>query len=137
MPRRTRSPFSRRSTPLPRFKISNSTYSAEYGRSSGSIVNVATRSGTNGFHGEAFDYLRNNYFDARNYFNRKPNPQNSFIRNNFGGAFSGPIWKDHTFFFLSYEGLRQHQALLFNGNVLSPASARRLRTARPGRTMLS
>ena len=102
-------------------KISNSTYSAEYGRSSGSIVNVATRSGTNAFHGEAFDYLRNNYFDARNYFNRKPNPQNSFIRNNFGGAFSGPILKDKIFFFLSYEGLRQHQALLFNGNVLSPA----------------
>src|SRR6201996_1832039 len=101
-------------------KISNSTYSAEYGRSSGSIVNVATRSGTNAFHGEAFDYLRNNYFDARNYFNRKPNRQNSFIRNNFGGAFSGPILKDRIFFFLSYEGLRQHQSLLFNGNVLSP-----------------
>jgi Carboxypeptidase regulatory-like domain len=101
------------------FKISNSTYSAEYGRSSGSIVNVATRSGANSFHGEAFDYLRNNYFDARNYFNRKPARQNSFIRNNPGGAFSGPIWKDHTFFFLSYEGLRQHQALLFNGNVPS------------------
>jgi hypothetical protein len=103
------------------FKISNSTYSAEYGRSSGAIVNVATRSGTNSFHGEAFDYLRNNYFDARNYFNRKPAQQDSFIRNNPGGAFSGPIWKDHTFFFLSYEGLRQHQGLLFNGNVLSPA----------------
>jgi hypothetical protein len=103
------------------FKISNSTYSAEYGRSSGSIVNVATRSGANSFHGEGFDYLRNNYFDARNYFNRKPALQNSFIRNNFGGAFSGPVWKDHTFFFLSYEGLRQHQALLFNGNVPSPS----------------
>lgn len=103
------------------FKISNSTYSAEYGRSSGSIVNVATRSGTNTFHGEAFDYLRNNYFDARNFFNRKPARQNAFIRNNFGGAFSGPVWKDRTFFFLSYEGLRQEQSLLFNGNVLSPA----------------
>jgi hypothetical protein len=103
------------------FKISNSTYSAEYGRSSGSIVNVATRSGTNSFHGEGFDYLRNNYFDARNYFNREPARQNSFIRNNFGGAFSGPVWKDHTFFFLSYEGLRQHQGILFNGNVLSPS----------------
>lgn len=103
------------------FKISNSTYSAEYGRSSGSIVNVATRSGTNAFHGEAFDYLRNNYFDARNFFNRKPSRQNSFIRNNFGGAFSGPIVKDRTFFFLSYEGLRQQQSLLFNGTVLSPA----------------
>jgi hypothetical protein len=103
------------------FKISNSTYSAEYGRSSGAIVNVATRSGTNNFHGEAFDYLRNNYFDARNFFNRKPNRQNAFIRNNFGGSFSGPIIKDHTFFFLSYEGLRQQQSLLFNGSVLSPA----------------
>ena len=102
------------------FKISNSTYSAEYGRSSGSIVNVATRSGANDFHGEGFDYLRNNYFDARNYFNRKPNPMNSLRRNNFGGALSGPIWKDRTFFFLSYEGLRQSQAILFNGNVLSP-----------------
>ncbi len=103
------------------FKISNSTYSAEYGRSSGSIVNVATRSGTNAFHGEAFDYLRNNYFDARNFFNRKPSRQNAFIRNNFGGAFSGPVFKDRTFFFLSYEGLRQQQSLLFNGTVLSPA----------------
>jgi hypothetical protein len=103
------------------FKISNSTYSAEYGRSSGSIVNVATRSGSNSFHGEGFDYLRNNYFDARNYFNREPARQNSFIRNDFGGAFSGPVWKNHTFFFLSYEGLRQHQGILFNGNVLSPS----------------
>lgn len=103
------------------FKISNSSYSAEYGRPSGSIVNVATRSGTNEFHGEAFDYLRNNYFDARNFFNRKPVRQNAFIRNNFGGAFSGPIWRDKTFFFLSYEGLRQAQAILFNGNVLGPA----------------
>jgi hypothetical protein len=103
------------------FKISNSTYSAEYGRSSGSIVNVATRSGTNDFHGEAFDYLRNNYFDARNFFNRKPNPMNTLRRNNFGGAFSGPVWKDRTFFFLSYEGLRQSQDILLRSNVLTPA----------------
>jgi hypothetical protein len=103
------------------FKVSNSTYSAEYGQSSGAIVNVATRSGGNAFHGTAFDYLRNNYFDARNYFNRKPTAQNKFIRNNFGGDLSGPVVRDRTFFFLSYEGLRQDQALLFNGNVLSPA----------------
>ncbi len=101
------------------FKISNSTYSAEYGRSSGAVVNVATRSGTNQFHGEAFDYLRNNYFDARNYFNRKPQRQNQFIRNNFGGAFSGPVYKDRTFFFLSYEGLRQTQALVLTSGVLN------------------
>jgi len=114
------------------FKISNSTYSAEYGRSSGSIVNVATRSGTNTIHGEGFDYLRNNYFDARNYFNRKPTAQNSFIRNNFGGDLGGPIWKDKTFFFLSYEGLRQHQNLLFNQTVLSPTQRTALQNSPAG-----
>jgi hypothetical protein len=102
------------------FKIINSTFSAEYGRSSGSVVNVATRSGTSSYHGEVFDYLRNNYFDARNYFNRKGTRQNQFIRNNFGGALSGPvpfILKDRAFLFLSYEGLRQTQALLLTSNV--------------------
>jgi hypothetical protein len=102
------------------FKIINSTFGAEYGRSSGSVVNVATRSGTSSYHGEAFDYLRNNYFDARNYFNRKGTRQNQFIRNNFGGAFGGPvpfILKDKAFLFLSYEGLRQTQALLLTSNV--------------------
>ena len=102
------------------FKISNSTYSAEYGGSSGSVINVATRSGTNSFHGEAFDYGRNNYFDARNFFNRKGSRQNAFRRQNFGGAFSGPVFRDRTFFFLSYEGLRQSQDLLLQSNVLSP-----------------
>jgi Carboxypeptidase regulatory-like domain/TonB dependent receptor len=106
------------------FKIINSTFGAEYGRSSGSVVNVATRSGASTYHGEAFDYLRNNYFDARNYFNRRgslpQNRQNQFIRNNFGGALSGPvpfILKDKAFLFLSYEGLRQTQALLLTSNV--------------------
>jgi hypothetical protein len=106
------------------FKIINSTFGAEYGRSSGSVVNVATRSGTSSYHGEAFDYLRNNYFDARNYFNRKGTRQNQFIRNNFGGALSGPvpfILKDKAFLFLSYEGLRQTQALLLTSNVLTQA----------------
>ena len=103
------------------FKITNSTYSAEYGRSSGSIVNVSTRSGTSKIHGEVFDYLRNNSFDARNYFNRKGTPQASFKRNNFGAALGGPIWKDHTFLFLSYEGLRQHQGITLNGGVLTLA----------------
>ncbi len=103
------------------FKIDNSTPSAEYGRSSGSVVNVSTRSGTNSFHGEAFDYLRNNYFDGRNYFNRKGTTQSAFKRNNFGAALGGPIWKDHTFFFVSYEALRQRQGILFNSAVLTAA----------------
>ena len=114
------------------FKISNSTYSAEYGRSSGSVINVATRSGTNSFHGEAFDYGRNNYFDARNFFNRKGSRQNAFRRQNFGGAISGTVFRDRTFFFLSYEGLRQSQDLLLQSNVLSPAQRNQFTAAHAG-----
>jgi hypothetical protein len=107
------------------FKIDNSTFSAEYGRSSGSVVNISTRSGTNAFHGEAFDYFRNEALDARNYFNRSTGTSTGdkapLKRNNFGAAIGGPIWKNHTFFFASYEGLRQHQGILQNGTVFSPA----------------
>jgi hypothetical protein len=101
------------------FKINNSTYSAEYGRSSGSIVNVSTRSGTNKFHGEVFDYLRNNSFDTRNFFNLKGTAQYALKRNNFGASVGGPIWHDKTFFFGSYEGLRQHQGLPLAATVLT------------------
>ena len=100
------------------FKIDNSTYSAEYGRSSGSIVNVSTRSGTNKFHGEVFDYLRNNSFDTRNFFDLKGTAQYALKRNNFGASVGGPIWRDKTFFFASYEGLRQHQGLPLAATVL-------------------
>jgi hypothetical protein len=105
------------------FKADNSTFSAEYGRSSGAIVNIATRSGTNAFHGEAYDYLRNQFFDARNYFNPqftvsgKHVNQSQFIRNQYGGDVGGPLWKDHTFFFLSYEGTRQRQGETVNSGV--------------------
>ncbi len=116
------------------FKIDNSTFSAQYGRSDGSIVTVATRSGTDRFHGEAFDYFRNEAMDARNYFNRGFNPGTGLPlaantgnkaplkRDNFGGSVGGPIWKDHTFFFGSYEGLRQHQGILQNSQVITQAN---------------
>ena len=115
------------------FKINNSTFSAEYGRSDGSIVTVATRSGSDRFHGEAFDYFRNEYLDARNYFNRSYDAKTGnslgvagskapLKRNNFGVSVGGPIWKNHTFFFASYEGLRQHQGILQNSTVISPAN---------------
>jgi len=93
------------------FKVDNSTFPAEYGRNSGAIVNIATRSGTNNYHGSAFEFLRNNYFDARNYFNPVGKRQSQFNRNNFGADFGGPIKKNKAFFFLSYEGLRQHQGI--------------------------
>src|SRR5690349_14752145 len=98
------------------FKVDNSTFSAEYGRNSGAIVNIATRSGTNKFHGEGFEFLRNDALDARNFFDARKPP---FKRNQFGPALGGPIHKDHTFFFFSYEGLRQRQGLTLNSGVLS------------------
>jgi Carboxypeptidase regulatory-like domain len=115
------------------FKIDNQTFSAEYGRSSGEIVNVGTRSGSDRFHGEAFDYFRNEALDARNYFNRSYNPATGVAlpagtgdkaplkRDNFGGSLGGPILKRHTFFFGSYEGLRQHQGILQNSPVFTSA----------------
>ena len=103
------------------FDVNNQTYSAEYGRSSGSIVNVSTRSGTNQFHGEAFEYLRNDSVDARNYFNPVSQPKAEFHRSNFGGSLGGPIRRDRTFFFASYEGLRQHQGIIINNPVLTAA----------------
>jgi carboxypeptidase family protein/TonB-dependent receptor-like protein len=109
------------------FKVNNSTFSAEYGRNSGAIVNVATRSGTNTFHGDVYEFMRNSALDARNFFNPtrtnngKFNPQSPFIRNQFGASGGGPIKKDKTFFYLSYEGLRQRQALSLSTIVLSDA----------------
>jgi len=111
------------------FKVNNSTFSAEYGRNSGSIVNIATRSGTNEIHGEVFYFYRNNALDARNFFNRKttstgaPSPQAQLNRNSFGAAAGGPIKKDRAFFFASYEGLRQRQGVTVN--TLVPTDAER------------
>ncbi|HVH88461.1 MAG TPA: carboxypeptidase regulatory-like domain-containing protein [Terriglobales bacterium] len=115
---------------LDEFKVDNSTYSAEEGRNSGAVVNMATRSGTNTFHGEAFDFMRNNYFDARNFFNKVGAPQSQFIRNDFGGDLGGPIIKNKLFFFGAYEGLRQRQGISINQTVLS-ASDRAAALASP------
>ena len=113
------------------FKADNSTFSAEYGRNSGAIVNIATRSGVNEYHGEVFEFLRNNVFDARNFFDAKKPP---FKRNQFGLNFGGPVnlphfgeggpifgyhGKNRTFFFFSYEGTRQRQGLTLTSNVLT------------------
>jgi hypothetical protein len=101
------------------FKVDNSTYSAEYGRNAGAIVTIASRSGSNQFHGELYDYVRNNVFDARNAFNPVTQPQSPFKRNQFGGDFGGPIFKDKTFFFATYEGERHRQGLNTSALVFS------------------
>jgi len=103
------------------FKVDNSTFSAEYGRNSGSIVNVATRSGSNALHGEAFDFYRDAKFDSRNYFNPPPAPQSAFNRKQFGVNLGGPIAKNKAFFFGSYEGLRHLQTVDLNSGTLSAA----------------
>src|SRR5215471_8453773 len=103
------------------FKVDNSTYSAEYGRNSGAIVNIATRTGTDQFHGEAYEFLRNDWFDARNAFNPVTVAQSPFKRNNFGAAVGGPIRRNRAHFFASYEGLRQRQGVTINSLVLSDA----------------
>lgn len=100
------------------FKVDNSTFSAEYGRNSGGIVNIATSSGSNDFHGEGFEFLRNEALDARNFFSAIKPP---FKRNQFGGNLGGPIIENKAFFFFSYEGLRQRQGLTFNSGVLTAA----------------
>jgi Carboxypeptidase regulatory-like domain/TonB dependent receptor len=101
------------------FKIDNSTFSAEYGQSSGAVVNIATRSGANEFHGEMFEFLRNDALDARNFFTFTSSEPPPFKRNQFGGALGGPVVNNKVFFFFSYEGLRQRQGLTLNSLVLS------------------
>jgi hypothetical protein len=105
---------------LAEYKIDNSAFPAEYGRNSGAIVNLATRSGTNEYHGELFEFLRNNALDARNFFNTvAQGPQAPFKRNEFGADFGGPIVKNKIFFFLAYESIRQHQSLTVTSTVPS------------------
>jgi len=91
------------------FSVLTSNYSAEYGKTSGGVVNAITRSGTNQIHGSAYEFLRNSKLDARNFFDADKIPP--FKRNQFGGAIGGPILKDRTFFFADYEGIRQSKGI--------------------------
>jgi hypothetical protein len=98
------------------FRFQTSTYSPEFGRSPGAQISIVTKSGTNQFHGTAYDYLRNDVFDARNWFNRPPLPKPPLRQNDFGGTLGGPILKNRTFFFFSYEGLRLRQPKTASAN---------------------
>lgn len=84
-----------------------SNYQAEYGRNSGAVVNIVTKSGTNNWHGTALEYFRSGALGARNYFNIASQPKNAFLNNQFGGSLGGPIAKDKAFFFVNYEGQRE------------------------------
>ena len=106
------------------FKIQTNMYSADVGRNSGAVVDVITKSGTNSFHGSAFEFLRNSAMDARNFFSPKGTAFPSFRLNQFGLSFGGPVvipklynGKNRTFFFVDYEGYRRDSQQLLLGNI--------------------
>jgi hypothetical protein len=103
------------------FRIITSNFDAEYGEFSGGQVNVITKSGSNGFHGNAFEFLRNTDLDARNYFSPT---RGAFRQNQFGGTFGGPIHRDRIFFFTDYQGTRQTQGI-DTGTISVPSNADR------------
>src|ERR1700730_16294400 len=108
------------------FSVLTTNYSTEYGRASGGIINATTKSGTNQFHGAGYEFLRNSWLDAPNYWDAKDASGNyikpQFRRNQFGGDAGGPIIKDKTFIFGDYEGLRQSKGLS-NSSPIPSASA--------------
>ena len=103
------------------FQESQSNYSAGQGLAGGAQVNLVTKSGTNSFHGSAFEFFRNDILDARNFFDKAKPP---YRQNQFGGSFGGPIRKDKTFFFVGYEGLRiaQRETFLYTVPTMAERS---------------
>jgi Carboxypeptidase regulatory-like domain len=107
---------------LDEFKLQTSTYSAEFGRSLGGVVNLQIKSGTNNLHGSGFEFHRDDAFDANNWFNNRANrPKPDFKQNQFGGTIGGPVFKNKTFFFASYQGHRETQGQTALSTVPSAA----------------
>lgn len=95
---------------LQEFRVQTSSFAPEYGRTPGAQISVITKSGTNDFHGDLFEYFRNDVLDANDWFsNHNRSPKKALRQNDFGGVFGGPIVRNRTFFFFSYEGLRLRQ----------------------------
>ncbi len=107
------------------FSVLASNYTAEYGRTSGGVINAITRSGANAVHGSAYEFLRNDKLDAINFIDKENNrPKPPLRRNQFGASFGGPIVKNRTFAFGDYEGIRRNQGVTSVATVLSPAARR-------------
>jgi hypothetical protein len=100
------------------FSVLTANYSAEYGFTSGGVINAITKSGTNGFHGNAYEFIRNKAFDSSDYLDAGNKPP--FVRNQFGGSGGGPIMKNKLFVFADYEGIRQREGVPVTDKVLSP-----------------
>jgi len=113
------------------FRVLTNTMSAEYGRAGGGVFNVVTKSGTNQFAGSVFEFFRNDGLDGKNFFDEeKPD----FQRNQFGGSMGGPLVKNKTFFFSSYEGLREHKGITQVATVLDDDARRGIL---PGRAAIA
>ena len=106
------------------FKVQTTNYSAEFGRNLGGVVNVAIKSGSNEFHGGAFEFLRNEAFNARHFFQSPGTNIAVFRRNQFGALLGGPIVKNKTFFFVDYEGTKEFTADTAQSTVVTPAERR-------------
>ncbi|HEY2040697.1 MAG TPA: TonB-dependent receptor [Edaphobacter sp.] len=113
------------------FRVDSSSYPAEMGTGTGGQISFITKSGGNNFHGSVFEYLRNDFFDARNTFNAKGKGNPKFRLNQFGGSFGGPIIKDKLFFFGIYEGLRQRWAAPYTQATLSNFARSQVSTSSP------
>lgn len=106
------------------YKVQTNNLSAQFGGTSGGVINVITKSGTNRFHGDVYEFLRNNAFDARDFFlNQTTLPTPAYRYNQFGGTIGGPIFRNHTFFFFAYEGLRWDQSVTTTATL--PTAAER------------
>jgi hypothetical protein len=110
---------------LQEFSVQTSNYTAQYGQNAGGVVNVITKSGTNQFHGNAFDFLRNRVFNARNW---SAPTKDQLKRNQFGGTFGGPIRRDKTFFFAAYQQTIQRNLLAGSSATVPSAAQRALAT---------
>jgi hypothetical protein len=102
------------------FEVQTNTFAAEYGRNTGSVVNLVTKSGSNRLHGSAYEFFRNDVLDARNVFNGSAFPKSALRLNQFGGTLGGPIVQNKTFFFLNYEGFRRAAGITRITNVPTP-----------------
>ena len=112
------------------FSVLTSNYSAEYGRTAGGIINALTKSGTNKFHGDVYEFFRNSALDAKNFFDQAGSIP-LFHRNQFGGAIGGPVVKDKTFFFADYEGFREHNGITTEVTVPSVAARQGILCSKP------
>src|SRR5207247_6711002 len=100
------------------FRIEQNSMSAEYGKAGGAILIAVSKSGTNEFHGSAYEYNRNQHLDARNFFENPTQRKNPFDYNEFGGSVGGPVLKNRLFFFTDYQGIRSHGSTISAGYLV-------------------